>query len=168
MASSFGERQDPINGEGAFHTGIDIDATIGTPVRAAADGEVIDAAIAGGYGREMMLDHGHDVITRLRASLCHRGASRPACHPRPGYRLCRRIGPRHRPAPALRSARPQRAGQSAQVSSASPMSRPPISIRMPLSPSANNPILHPAKGLPPGSRFYLYLEHLEMSGKAKI
>jgi len=26
VASSFGEREDPINGEGAFHTGVDIDA----------------------------------------------------------------------------------------------------------------------------------------------
>ena len=39
VASSFGERQDPINGEGAFHSGIDIDAPSGTPVRAAADGD---------------------------------------------------------------------------------------------------------------------------------
>jgi len=63
VASSFGERQDPINGEGAFHTGIDIDATIGTPIRAPADGAVINAAFTGGYGREVMLDHGHDVTT---------------------------------------------------------------------------------------------------------
>jgi murein DD-endopeptidase MepM/ murein hydrolase activator NlpD len=39
VGSSFGERQDPINGEGAFHSGIDIDAPYGTPVRAAADGQ---------------------------------------------------------------------------------------------------------------------------------
>ena len=63
IASSFGERQDPINGEGAFHTGIDIDAPYGTPVRAAADGEVIGAGDGRGYGREVMLDHGHGVIT---------------------------------------------------------------------------------------------------------
>jgi murein DD-endopeptidase MepM/ murein hydrolase activator NlpD len=35
VGSSFGERQDPINGEGAFHSGIDIEAPYGTPVRAA-------------------------------------------------------------------------------------------------------------------------------------
>jgi murein DD-endopeptidase MepM/ murein hydrolase activator NlpD len=63
VASSFGEREDPINGEGAFHTGIDIDAPYGTPVRAAADGDVLDAAMASGYGREVVLDHGHDVST---------------------------------------------------------------------------------------------------------
>lgn len=63
VGSSFGERQDPFNGEGAFHTGIDIDAPIGTPVRAAADGDVLDASTDAGYGREVVLDHGHGVIT---------------------------------------------------------------------------------------------------------
>ena len=63
VGSSFGERQDPINGEGAFHQGIDIDAPVGTPVRAAADGDVTVADMNAGYGREIMLDHGHDVIT---------------------------------------------------------------------------------------------------------
>ena len=63
VASSFGERQDPINGEGAFHTGVDIDAPYGTPVRAAGDGEVTGAEMGAGYGRAITLDHGHDVMT---------------------------------------------------------------------------------------------------------
>jgi len=63
VASSFGERQDPINGEGAFHSGIDIDAPTGTPVRAAADGSVEMAAMATGYGREVVIDHGHQLLT---------------------------------------------------------------------------------------------------------
>jgi murein DD-endopeptidase MepM/ murein hydrolase activator NlpD len=63
VASSFGERQDPINGEGAFHSGIDIDAPNGTQVRASADGEVTGATLGAGYGRQIVLDHGHDVIT---------------------------------------------------------------------------------------------------------
>lgn len=63
VASSFGEREDPFNGEGAFHSGIDIDAPEGTPVRAAADGDVADASTVSGYGREIVLDHGHDVDT---------------------------------------------------------------------------------------------------------
>src|SRR6202042_1445128 len=61
VASSFGERQDPINGEGAFHAGIDIDAPYGTPVRAAADGDVAGAATVSGYGKEVVLDHGHEL-----------------------------------------------------------------------------------------------------------
>ena len=64
VGSSFGQRQDPINGEGAFHQGIDIDAPIGTPVRAAADGDVTLAVVTTtGYGRQIMIDHGHDVVT---------------------------------------------------------------------------------------------------------
>jgi len=63
VASSFGERQDPINGEGAFHSGIDIDAPFGTPVRAAADGTVETASMAEGYGREVVIDHGHQLLT---------------------------------------------------------------------------------------------------------
>jgi len=63
VGSSFGERLDPFNGEGAFHAGIDIDAPTGTPVRATADGDVTGAAMVAGYGREIVLDHGHDVLT---------------------------------------------------------------------------------------------------------
>jgi murein DD-endopeptidase MepM/ murein hydrolase activator NlpD len=63
IGSSFGQRQDPINGEGAFHSGIDIDAPTGSPVRAAADGNVTDASMNAGYGREIIIDHGHDVMT---------------------------------------------------------------------------------------------------------
>jgi murein DD-endopeptidase MepM/ murein hydrolase activator NlpD len=63
VGSSFGQRMDPINGEGAFHAGIDLDAPIGTPVRAAGDGDVTVASMNAGYGREIMLDHGHDMVT---------------------------------------------------------------------------------------------------------
>jgi murein DD-endopeptidase MepM/ murein hydrolase activator NlpD len=63
VASSFGEREDPINGEGAFHSGIDIDAPYGTPVRAAGDGEVTGADMGSGYGRTVELNHGRDVLT---------------------------------------------------------------------------------------------------------
>lgn len=63
VTSSFGERMDPFNGEGAFHSGLDIAAAYGTPVHAAADGDVMDAGLGAGYGREISLDHGHDVMT---------------------------------------------------------------------------------------------------------
>jgi hypothetical protein len=63
VGSSFGQREDPINGEGAFHSGLDIDAPWGTPVRASADGAVLDANMGAGYGREVVLNHGHDVLT---------------------------------------------------------------------------------------------------------
>jgi len=63
VTSSFGEREDPFNGEGAFHKGIDIATSIGTPVRATADGTVLIAAMASGYGREIRIDHGHGIQT---------------------------------------------------------------------------------------------------------
>jgi murein DD-endopeptidase MepM/ murein hydrolase activator NlpD len=63
VTSSFGEREDPFNGEGAFHKGIDIAAGIGSPIRAAADGTVLIAGMANGYGREVRIDHGHGIQT---------------------------------------------------------------------------------------------------------
>ena len=63
ITSSFGEREDPFNGEGAFHSGVDISATFGTPVHAAADGDVKTASMENGYGREIVLDHGNGIET---------------------------------------------------------------------------------------------------------
>jgi murein DD-endopeptidase MepM/ murein hydrolase activator NlpD len=63
VTSSFGERQDPFNGEGAFHAGIDISSSFGDPIRATADGMVETAGMASGYGREVVIDHGYGVKT---------------------------------------------------------------------------------------------------------
>jgi len=63
VTSSFGEREDPFNGEGAFHAGIDISAPTGTLVRATGDGLVTQASQENGYGREVVVDHGHGVRT---------------------------------------------------------------------------------------------------------
>jgi murein DD-endopeptidase MepM/ murein hydrolase activator NlpD len=65
IRSSFGQREDPVtgNGEGEFHTGIDISAPMGTPIRATADGTVKSAAMENGYGREVIIDHGHNLET---------------------------------------------------------------------------------------------------------
>jgi murein DD-endopeptidase MepM/ murein hydrolase activator NlpD len=65
IRSSFGQREDPVNGngEGEFHTGIDISAPIGTPIRATAAGTVKSAAMESGYGREVVIDHGHNIET---------------------------------------------------------------------------------------------------------
>jgi murein DD-endopeptidase MepM/ murein hydrolase activator NlpD len=63
ITSSFGEREDPFNGEGAFHAGIDISSTFGQPVRATADGLVLTAGMATGYGREILVDHGNGIQT---------------------------------------------------------------------------------------------------------
>ena len=63
VTSSFGQREDPFNGEGAFHKGIDIASSYGAAVHAPADGTVLMAGPATGYGREVLIDHGHGVHT---------------------------------------------------------------------------------------------------------
>lgn len=64
ITGSFGERIDPFNGEGAFHAGVDISASVGQPVISPADGIVEFADFMGGYGRAIVIDHGHGISTR--------------------------------------------------------------------------------------------------------
>ena len=64
ITGSFGERIDPFNGEGAFHSGVDISSEVGSAVIAPADGAVTFADFLGGYGRAIVIDHGHGITTR--------------------------------------------------------------------------------------------------------
>lgn len=58
LTSNFGTRG------GRFHSGIDLSAPTGTPVVAAADGEVIHAANQrNGYGNLIIIKHGSDYFT---------------------------------------------------------------------------------------------------------
>jgi len=58
ISSYFGWRQNPWGGRGMeFHTGIDIVAYYGAPIRAAADGTVESAGWDGGYGRCIQIYH---------------------------------------------------------------------------------------------------------------
>jgi murein DD-endopeptidase MepM/ murein hydrolase activator NlpD len=63
IASRFGDRSDPLSGEGGFHKGVDLVATMGTPVHAAADGIITAAQFANRYGRAVMIDHGNGMAT---------------------------------------------------------------------------------------------------------
>src|SRR5579862_3971369 len=63
LLSRYGEREDPFSGEGAFHTGVDISASMGTPVHATADGVVFSADYNSGYGKLVIIDHGHGMQT---------------------------------------------------------------------------------------------------------
>lgn len=63
ITDGFGERLDPFSGEGAFHTGVDISADYGAPVRVTADGIVIAAETRMGYGRVVVVDHGFGITT---------------------------------------------------------------------------------------------------------
>ena len=63
ITSSFGERTDPLAGEGEFHRGIDIAAPAGTAIHATGDGVVAFAGWDSGYGRAVTLNHGHNITT---------------------------------------------------------------------------------------------------------
>jgi murein DD-endopeptidase MepM/ murein hydrolase activator NlpD len=64
ITGSFGERVDPFNGEGAFHSGVDISCRFGEQVLAPADGVVTYADFYNGYGRMIQVDHGGGITTR--------------------------------------------------------------------------------------------------------
>jgi murein DD-endopeptidase MepM/ murein hydrolase activator NlpD len=63
LTSGFSDRLDPFNGEGGFHTGIDISCPYGLPVHAATDGVVLSVARESGYGLTVILEHGRGVRT---------------------------------------------------------------------------------------------------------
>lgn len=58
ITSLFGWRVHPITGNQRFHAGIDLGAPTGTPVLAAARGQVTTSNWLGGYGLTVILSHG--------------------------------------------------------------------------------------------------------------
>jgi murein DD-endopeptidase MepM/ murein hydrolase activator NlpD len=64
FTSGFGVRSDPFLGRPAMHTGLDFRAQTGDPVRATANGKVINSGWSGGYGRMIEIDHGNGLSTR--------------------------------------------------------------------------------------------------------
>ena len=63
ITSYFGYRYHPILHFSRFHAGIDFGASWGSPIVAAADGQVVGAGWAGGYGRQVRIAHGGGVVT---------------------------------------------------------------------------------------------------------
>jgi murein DD-endopeptidase MepM/ murein hydrolase activator NlpD len=63
LMAGYGVRSDPFSGEGEMHTGVDISAPQGTPVKATADGIIIHAGWNGGYGHCVIIDHGNNYQT---------------------------------------------------------------------------------------------------------
>jgi peptidoglycan hydrolase-like protein with peptidoglycan-binding domain len=62
VAGAYGDLYGPRGNR--FHAGIDIPASKGTPVGAAAAGRVVFAAVGEGFGKLVVLEHAHGVRTR--------------------------------------------------------------------------------------------------------
>lgn len=76
LSSGFGPRQHPLNGTRQLHAGIDLAADMGRVVSAAAQGYVVSAHWASGYGLLVEVRHPGDLTTRyghLSALLCAPG-----------------------------------------------------------------------------------------------
>ncbi|OGR07581.1 MAG: hypothetical protein A2511_09230 [Deltaproteobacteria bacterium RIFOXYD12_FULL_50_9] len=67
ISSGFGRREDPLNDSPAFHEGVDIRGSIGTKLKATADGRVKDRGYHGTYGWFVEIDHGNGFVTMY----CH-------------------------------------------------------------------------------------------------
>jgi len=63
LTSTFGNRYHPILGRMRMHEGVDFAASTGTPIQAAGDARVQFVGWKGGYGRVVILDHGHGYTT---------------------------------------------------------------------------------------------------------
>ncbi|WP_324669015.1 M23 family metallopeptidase [Geochorda subterranea] len=59
LSSGYGPRTHPITGQSDYHYGVDIAGMVGTPIRAAADGQVVSAGRRSGYGLTIVIDHGY-------------------------------------------------------------------------------------------------------------
>jgi len=76
IASPFGRRLDPFDGTADVHLGLDIVASIGSPVKSAAAGIVRVAQRESEYGNLIVVDHGKGMTTRyghLRGFAVHSG-----------------------------------------------------------------------------------------------
>ena len=76
LTSRFGWRRDPINGERAYHRGVDIRGRMGSDVKATAHGTVVIQKYDKGNGRYVLLDHGNGFRTKyahLKKSLVQKG-----------------------------------------------------------------------------------------------
>jgi len=64
FSSNYGYRIDPFSGEHAFHEGIDFPADTGTPILAAASGQVVTADAHPQYGKMIEINHGNGLVSR--------------------------------------------------------------------------------------------------------
>ncbi|MBI3451798.1 MAG: M23 family metallopeptidase, partial [Rhodospirillales bacterium] len=81
LTSRFGNRMHPILGYSAMHKGADFGAVTGTPIQAAGDGTVEQAAWNGAYGYYVRLRHNAEYAT------AYAHLSRFAANLRPGQKI---------------------------------------------------------------------------------
>jgi murein DD-endopeptidase MepM/ murein hydrolase activator NlpD len=63
ISSYFGYRKSPYTGKREFHEGLDIANSLGTKIKATADGRVAFTGERRGYGNVILIDHGHGLET---------------------------------------------------------------------------------------------------------
>ncbi|MCJ2542854.1 M23 family metallopeptidase [Synechococcus bigranulatus str. 'Rupite'] len=64
ITSGFGMRMHPIRGQPEFHAGVDLGASMGTPILASFSGRVVNAGSLGGLGIAVVLEHAGNQRTR--------------------------------------------------------------------------------------------------------
>jgi murein DD-endopeptidase MepM/ murein hydrolase activator NlpD len=64
VTSQFGWRKDPFTGVSKFHSGVDIGLAYGTPVQAAAGGQVVFSGSNGSYGNMVVIEQPSGQQTR--------------------------------------------------------------------------------------------------------
>jgi murein DD-endopeptidase MepM/ murein hydrolase activator NlpD len=64
ISSYFGDRQDPLTGHGAFHTGVDFAGNLNDPVVSVGAGVVTFVGDQAGYGAVVEVTHGDGYVTR--------------------------------------------------------------------------------------------------------
>jgi murein DD-endopeptidase MepM/ murein hydrolase activator NlpD len=64
VSSEFGFRTDPLTRQYQRHTGIDLPANFGSPIRAVSDGTVIFKGFLPSYGNLVEIDHGNGYTSR--------------------------------------------------------------------------------------------------------
>ena len=58
--SGFGSRTSPWSATSEFHSGLDIGAPVGTPVKSPAPGTVVFAGVNAEYGQTLIIEHGNE------------------------------------------------------------------------------------------------------------
>ena len=73
--SGYGSRASPWLAKSEFHSGLDIGAPVGTPVKSPAPGTVVFAGVNADYGQTLIIDHGNETkslyghLSRLRVAV---------------------------------------------------------------------------------------------------